>query len=70
MKLFQKIFKFKCNHKYKYHRTNKLRLDCMGYPLRLFIGECTRCGNTKHLWIDVSVEQLEELKTGQSVLIE
>ena len=66
-----KLFKRKCNHKYKiYQRSNMLQQDSMGYPLRLFICRCEKCGKSKQMWIDVPVEQLEELKTGESVLVE
>ena len=33
-------------------RSNVIQYDTMGYPLRLFICECTRCKKTKQLWID------------------
>lgn len=59
----------KCKHDFEYHRTDKLQLDHMGYPLRLFKRQCKKCGYTDQLWIDVSVEELGELKTGESILI-
>ena len=46
-----------------------LQQDSMGYPLRLFIMKCSKCGESKQMWIDVATEKLEELKTGESVLI-
>ncbi len=51
------------------HRSNALQQDEMGYPLRLFISECTKCGKTKQEWIDVNESELEELRTGKSVLV-
>lgn len=65
-----KLFNRNCNHDYQMHqRSNALQQDEMGYPLRLFIFKCSKCGKYKQMWIDVPVEELEELKTGQSVLI-
>lgn len=67
MKIFKR--KYKCTHDYNYTRTNKLQLDSMGYPLRLFVRTCVNCGKTEQLWIDVPVEECDEIKTGESVLI-
>lgn len=66
------IFKKKvCNHDWKVtERTNVLQQDDMGYPLRLCLIECIKCGESKHRWIDVSEEALKELETGESVLLE
>ena len=53
---------FKCNHNWKVtERSNVLQLDDMGYPLRLFIVECSKCGKSDQQWIDVSKEELKEL---------
>lgn len=61
---------FKCNHNWKItERSNVLQLDDMGYPLRLFIVECSKCGKSDQQWIDVSKEELKELDTGKSVLL-
>lgn len=61
---------FKCKHKWKcVKRSNLLQLDDMGYPLRLFIFECSKCHITKQMWVDVPVEELEELDTGKSALV-
>lgn len=61
---------FKCKHKWELEkRSNMLQQDSMGYPLRLFILKCSKCGESKQMWIDVGVEELEELKTGESVLV-
>ena len=69
MKIFN-LFKRKCEHKYKiYQKSNMLQQDSMGYPLRLFICQCKKCGKYKQIWMDVPVEELEELKTGESVLV-
>ena len=60
----------KCNHDYRvYQRSNALQQDNMGYPLRLCIVKCTKCGDSSQQWIDEPVEVLKELETGQSVLI-
>lgn len=70
MELFKfKLFRRKCKHDYEYRRTNKLQSDSMGYPLRLFVRTCTKCGKSEHMWIDVPLKELDEIKTGESVLI-
>lgn len=62
---------FKCNHKWAtVQRSNALQQDDMGYPLRLFICQCEKCRVFDQMWIDVPEEELEELKTGKSVLIQ
>lgn len=62
---------FKCNHDWKItHRSNILQQDDMGYPLRLFICKCTKCGKSEQQWLDVSVEFLNELNTSESFLLE
>ena len=68
-----KIFglKRKCYH-HDYNvseRSNILQVDDMGYPLRLFICKCSKCGHSEQQWIDVAIEELDELKTGESVLL-
>lgn len=61
---------FKCNHNWKVEkRSNAIQLDDMGYPLRLFIVRCSKCGKYDQHWIDVNEKELEELKTGKSVLL-
>ena len=48
--------------------SNVIQLDEMGYPLRLCIEKCVKCGQSKQNWIDISVESLKELDSGKSVL--
>ena len=61
---------FCCNHRWKIvERSNTLQLDEMGYPLRLCIVKCTKCGKSDQHWIDVPTHELGELKTGESVLL-
>lgn len=61
----------KCSHNWmEYKRSNVIQQDSMGYPLRLFIFKCSKCGLCDQAWIDVNEEELEELKTGKSVLLE
>ena len=68
MSIFKKLFR--CNHDWEIiEYSNCLQLDDMGYPLRLFIVKCRKCGKTDHHWIDVPVEQLSDLGTGKSVLL-
>lgn len=59
-----------CSHDWKVHlRSNALQADSMGYPLRLFVLQCSKCGKYKHMWFDVPLEQIEEIKTGESFLL-
>ena len=61
---------FKCNHNWQVtERSNIIQQDDMGYPLRLFICKCSKCGKSEQQWIDVNEKELEELKTGKSVLL-
>jgi len=61
---------FKCKHKWQItEKSNVLQLDELGYPLRLFIVKCTKCGKSEHQWIDVAKSVLNELDTGESVLL-
>lgn len=63
------IFKKKCKHNLVIVQTsNVIQLDEMGYPLRLCIEQCKKCGKSKQSWIDISVESLKELDSGKSVL--
>ena len=60
-----------CNHDYKViEKSNALQQDDMGYPLRLYICKCQKCGKTDQKWIDVDVKELKELETGESFLLE
>lgn len=62
---------FECNHQWEItKRSNALQQDDMGYPLRLFICKCSKCGKYDQQWIDVAEKELEELKTGESFLLE
>lgn len=64
------IFKQKCSHDFKItERSNVLQLDSMGYPLRLVIWKCKKCGKSEQVWIDVPKEELTELDNGKSFLI-
>jgi len=61
---------FKCNHDWRVEkRSNVLQKDGMGCPLRLFICKCCKCGKLDQQWIDVSEKSLDELETGESVLL-
>lgn len=63
------MFRIKCNHKWRVTEiSNVLQLDEMGYPLRLVICKCDKCGKSDQQWWDVSEEALEELDNGKSVL--
>lgn len=52
-----------------YGRSNILTQDDFGYPLRFCNCRCVKCGQHKQLWIDEPDTALEELKTGESVLV-
>lgn len=61
---------FRCRHNFKViERSNALQQDDMGYPLRLCIVKCEKCGKTEQHWIDVDEKALEELKIGKSFLL-
>lgn len=65
-----RLFKNKCSHNWKVtERSNVLQQDDMGYPLRLCICECSKCGVSDQQWIDAAEEELKELETGESVLL-
>lgn len=64
------LFTRKCHHQWvRSEASNALQQDDMGYPLRLVIHKCTKCGIYEHAWVDVAVEELNELNTGESVLV-
>ena len=51
MKLSCKIFGHRWMIK---ERSNVIQFDNMGYPLRLFIIECSKCKQSRQEWIDSS----------------
>lgn len=58
------------NHNWKItEKSNVLQQDDMGYPLRLFICTCSKCGKTEHKWIDDMEAVIKNLKDGKDVLI-
>ena len=60
-----------CEHEWRVkERSNALQLDSMGYPLRLCICKCAKCGASDQQWLDVAEEEADELKTGESFLLE
>lgn len=61
---------FKCKYIWKVvERSNALQQDSMGYPLRLCILKCSKCGKLEQQWLDTSEDTLDELKTGKSFLV-
>ncbi len=65
------LFKRKCQHDWEVMlRSNVLQQDEMGYPLRLCICRCTKCGAQDQRWLDICVSELGELQTGESVLLQ
>lgn len=64
------LFQRECKHDWKLtEKSNVLQQDDMGYPLRLYIQKCTKCGKSEQVWVDVSEEALKGLLTGESVLL-
>lgn len=46
---------FKCKHDWQIiHASNVLQQDEMGYPLRLFIQKCSKCGKIEQAWYDAN----------------
>ena len=69
--MFTNLFKKECNHEWHtIEYSNVLQLDDMGYPLRLVIRKCSKCGKTDQHWRDVPKESLKQLDDGTSVLLE
>lgn len=61
----------KCSHNWEIeYPSNVLQFDGQGYPLRLFVVKCSKCGKYDQHWIDVDISEAEELRTGKSVLLE
>ena len=50
-------------------RSNTIQQDDMGYPLRLCILTCKRCGKSEQHWLDTNTSALNEVKNGKSVLL-
>lgn len=64
------LFKKMCSHEYKItERSNALQQDEMGYPLRLCICKCAKCGKSTQQWLDTDESALEEVKSGKSFLV-
>ena len=58
-----------CFHEWeRYKNSNVLQLDDMGYPLRLVMHRCKKCGVIEQHWTDIPLESVKELRTGKSVL--
>ena len=54
MKLFKKL----CNHDWVVtHTSNIVQPDGMGYPLRLVIKECKKCGKSEQIWLDTNYKE-------------
>lgn len=65
------LFNKKCLHNYQVtKRSNALQQDEMGYPLRLCIVKCSKCGKTDQMWLDTDESALDEIKSGKSFLVE
>lgn len=57
MKLFNKL----CNHDWKVTQvSNVIQSDSMGYPLRLVIQECKKCGKSIQAWYD-SIQKKDDV---------
>ena len=54
--------KNKCSHEWvTSHRSNIVQLDEMGYPLRLFLLRCRKCGETDQQWIDSAISTKDSI---------
>lgn len=61
---------FGCKHKFEVtERSNALQFDDMGYPLRLCIVKCAKCGKTEQQWLDTYENAHEEVKRGESFAV-
>lgn len=61
---------FKCNHNWKVaERSNAIQQDNMGYPLRLCIVKCNKCGVIDQQWLDTDESALHEVKEGKSFIL-
>lgn len=61
---------FKCKYRWEVvERSNALQQDSMGYPLRLCILKCSKCGKLEQQWLDTSEDALDELRNGKSFLV-
>lgn len=55
------MFNRKCKHEWRITEvSNALQVDDMGYPLRLVIEVCSKCGISEQVWIDVRKELLDD----------
>lgn len=64
------LFRKRCSHDYKItDRSNALQLDEMGYPLRLCICKCEKCGKSEQQWIDTAERALDEVDSGKSFIV-
>lgn len=65
-----RLFKKECDREYRISEySNALQQDEMGYPLRLRICKCEKCGKSEQQWLDVGEKALEELDSGKSFLV-
>lgn len=52
-----------CSHRWQITEiSNVLQTDDMGYPLRLCIERCMKCGKSHQVWIDVDKKELDNDK--------
>ena len=60
-----------CKHEFEiFKRSNVIQLHELGYVLRLFTVKCKKCGATDYEWYNVPKDELKELETEESVLLE
>lgn len=63
----KRLFKKKCSHVFiTLEKSNAIQFDSMGYPLRLFICKCKKCGLFDQIWIDVPRIEAKEVDSGES----
>ena len=68
MKLFKR--KRSCSHEFQIvKRSNAIQYDHMGYPLRLCICECEKCGQYDQRWLDTYIDPTEDINNGELFLL-
>ena len=67
----KKLFKRKCQHEFVViEKSNAIQFDSKGYPLRLCVCRCQKCGYSDQIWIDVPKFEANEITTGESFELE
>lgn len=67
----RKILKKHCLHRFiMEERSNAIQFDDIGYPLRLCICRCSKCGITEQKWlVDTQEDIQKEIESGKSFVL-